>query len=63
MFSAASEQQRAETTRLRRVAVEVIAEKGLKPRLADFKGAQPDFAIKCKTEHREVDPDRRNFDV
>ena len=53
---------RNEATRLRLVAVEVVAEKWLMPRLADFKAAHPD-SIEFETDHREVDPERRDFDV
>ena len=54
---------RVEARRLKLVAVEVVAEKWLMPRLADFKAAHPDIAIEFETDHREVDPDRRDFDV
>ena len=33
------------------------------PRLADFKTAHPDISIEFETDHREVDPERRDFDV
>ena len=56
-------QEHRETKRLKLVAVEVVAEKWLMPRLADFKEAHPDIAIEFETDHREVDPDRREFDV
>ena len=54
---------RTEAQRLKLVAVEVVAEKWLMPRLADFQAAHPDIAIEFETDHREVDPDRRDFDV
>ena len=52
VFSAATERQRerAETTRLRRVAVEVVAE-WLMPRLADLKAAHLGIAIEFKKNH------------
>ena len=52
-----------EAKRLKLVTVEVVAEKWLMPRLADFKAAHPDIAIEFETDHREVDPERRDFDV
>ena len=55
--------ERAEAQRLKLVAIEVVAEKWLMPRLADFKAAHPDIAIEFEVDHREVDPDRRDFDV
>ena len=51
------------TKRLKLVAVEVVAEKWLMPRLADFKEAHPDISIEFETDHREVDPERRDFDI
>ena len=65
VFSAATERQRerGETTRLRRVAVEVVAKKWLMPRLADLKAAHLGIAIEFKKNHRQVDPDRLDFDV
>ena len=48
---------------LKLVAVEVVAERWLMPRLADFKASHPDIAIEFETDHRAVDPDRRDFDV
>ena len=54
---------RTEAQRLKLVAVEVVAEKWLMPRLADFKVAHPDIAIEFETDHRQVNPDRRDFDV
>ena len=54
---------RPEAQRLKLVAVEVVAEKWLMPRLADFRTVHPDIAIEFETDHREVDPGRRDFDV
>ena len=64
-LSTATERHRehAEATHLKLVAVEVVAEKWLMPRLADFKAGHPDISIEFETDHREVDPDRRDFDV
>ena len=56
-------QDHRETKRLKLVAVEVVAEKWLMPRLADFRAAHPDISIEFETDHREVDPERRDFDV
>ncbi len=55
--------EHAEATHLKLVAVEVVAEKWLMPRLANFRAAHPDISIEFETDHREVDPDRRDFDV
>ena len=55
--------EHAEATHLKLVAVEVVAEKWLMPRLADFKAAHPDISIEFETDHREVDLERRDFDV
>ena len=55
--------EHAQATHLKLVAVEVVAEKWLMPRLADFKAAHPDISIEFETDHREVDPERRDFDV
>ena len=64
-LSDVTERRRAHTEshRLKLVAVEVVAEKWLMPRLADFKSAHADISIEFETDHREVDPDRRDFDV
>ena len=48
---------------LRLVAVHALAEMWLMPRLAQFHAAHPDVAIELETDHREVDPLRRTFDV
>ena len=64
-LSTATEQHRehSNATHLKLVAVEVVAEKWLMPRLADFRAAHPDISIEFETDHREVDPERRDFDV
>ena len=51
------------TNRLAIVAVEVLAEKWLIPRLADFKAMHPDIAIELETDHREVDMAGRGLDI
>jgi len=48
---------------LKVVAVEVVAEMWLMPALTTFQSAHPDIAIEFETDHREVDPTRRVFDV
>ena len=58
-----SEQQRATPRRVRIVSVESVAEKWLLPRLASFKAAHPGIAIELETNHRSVDPSRRDFDA
>ena len=58
-----SEGQRRQPRRVRIVSVEAVAEKCLAPRLATFKAAHPGVAIELETNHRGVDPDRRDFDV
>ena len=60
-----TERRRDHPTRrlLKLVAVEVVAERCLMPRFADFKASHPDIAIEFETDHRAVDPDRRDFDV
>ena len=64
-LAAATDEQRSGATerQLRLVAVEVVAEKWLMPRLADFQARHPEIAIEFETDHREVDPERRAFDV
>ena len=49
--------------RLAIVAVEVLAEKWLIPKLADFKAMHPDIAIELETDHREVDMTGRGLDI
>ena len=58
-----SERQRRWPRRVRIVSVEAVAEKWLVPRLASFKAANPGVAIELETNHRGVDPDRRDFDA
>ena len=58
-----SERQRRWPRRVRIVSVEAVAEKWLLPRLATFKAAHPAVAIELETNHRGVDPDRRDFDA
>ena len=58
-----SERQRRWPRRVRIVSVEAVAEKWLAPRLATFKAAHPAIAIEVETNHRGVDPDRRDFDA
>ena len=48
---------------LKLVAVEAFAEMWLMPRLAAFRCAHPDIVIEFETDHYEVDPARRKFDV
>ena len=64
-IGAATDRHREHTgaKRLKLVTVEVVAEKWLMPRLADFKAAHPDISIEFETDHREVDPERRDFDI
>ena len=54
-----SERQRRWPRRVRIVSVEAVAEKWLVPRLATFKAAHAGVAIELETNHRGVDPDRR----
>ena len=58
-----TERQRRWPRRVRIVSVEAVAEKWLAPRLAAFKAAHPAVAIELETNHRGVDPDRRDFDA
>ena len=51
------------TPRLRIVAVELIAERWLLPRLTRFTAARPDIAVEIETEHAGVDPNRHDFDA
>ena len=48
---------------MRIVSVEAVAEKWLVPRLASFRAAWPGIAIEIETNHRSVDPSRRDFDA
>ena len=54
---------RSGTRRLRIVSVEAVAEKWLMPRLADLRAAHPRITVELETDHRNVDPERRDFDV
>ena len=58
-----SERQRVTPRRVRIVSVEAVAEKWLLPRLVSFKAAHPGIAIELETNHRGVDPSRRDFDA
>ena len=51
------------TQRLKLVSVEAVAEKWLMPRLADFQLSHPGVVIELETNHRGVDPARRDFDI
>ena len=48
---------------LRVVAVEVLAEKWLMPKLVHFRKKHPEINIKLETDHNAVDQGRRQFDV
>ena len=48
---------------MRIVSVEAVPEKWLLPRLASFKASHPGIAIELETNHRSVDPARRDFDA
>ena len=48
---------------VRIVSVEAVAEKWLLPRLPTFKAGHPGIAIEIETDHRNVDPARRDFDA
>ena len=58
-----SERQRRWPRRVRIVSVEAVAEKWLVPKLVTFKAAHPAVALELETNHRGVDPDRRDFDA
>ena len=64
-IQAATERRRADsgTQRLKLVSVEVVAEKWLLPRLADFQLSHPGVVIELETDHRGVDPAGRDFDI
>ena len=49
--------------RLKLVSVEAVAEKWLMPQLADFQVSHPGVVIELETNHRGVDPARRDFDI
>ncbi len=61
----ATERRRGDTgtQRLKLVSVEAVAEKWLMPRLANFKLSHPGVVIELETNHRGVDPARRDFDL
>ena len=61
--STARQRAGATSRRPRLVAVEVMAEMWLTPRLTRFKTAWPRIVIELETDHREVDPRRRDFDL
>ena len=59
-----SERQRRWPRRVRIISVEAVAEKWLVPRLATFQAGHPGIAIEIETNHRGIDPDRRDdFDA
>ncbi len=60
-----TERRRGETgtQRLKLVSVEAVAEKWLMPRLASFQMSHPGVFIELETNHRGVDPARRDFDM
>ena len=49
--------------RLKLVSVEAVAEKWVMPRLAEFQSSHPGVFIELETNHRGVDPSRRDFDI
>ena len=59
----ASKRHRRQLRRVRIVSVEAVAEKWLVPRLPTLEAAHPGIAIELETDHRSVDPDRRDFDA
>ena len=58
-----SERQRRRPRPVRIVSVEAVAEKWLVPRLATFQAGHPGVAIELETNHRGIDPDRRDFNA
>ena len=64
-IQAVTERRRADsgTQRPKLVSVEAVAEKWLMPRLADFQLSHPGVVIELETNHRGVDPARRDFDI
>lgn len=48
---------------VRLVSVESLAEKWLIPRMGELEALQPGIALEVETNHRGVDPDRRDFDM
>ena len=59
----ASDRLRTPPRPVRIVSVESVAEKWLIPRLGALVAAHPDIAIELETDHRGVDPERRDFDA
>ncbi len=59
----AAERHRRDPSRVRIVSVEAVAEKWLVPRLGAFRAAHPGVAVEIETNHRGVDPRRRDFDA
>ena len=51
------------SARVRIVSVEAIAELWLLPRLVRFTASHANIAVELETNHRNVDPDRGDFDV
>ena len=58
-----SQRQRRTPPRVRIISVEAVADKWLAPRLVSFEAAHPGVAIEIETNHRGVDPERRDFDA
>ena len=61
--TAVSERHRRRPRRVRVVSVEAVAERWLTPRLASLEAAHPGITIELETDHRGVDPGRRDFDA
>ena len=59
----ATERLRRQPRRVRIVSVEAVAEKWLVPKLASLKATHPGITIELETDHRGVDPERRDFDA
>ena len=64
-LSVVTERRRGDsgTRRLKLVSIESVAEKWLMPRLSGFKASHPGVVIELETNHRRVDPARRDFDA
>lgn len=58
-----AERQRRTPRRLRIVSVEAVAEQWLAPRLGEFNARHPGIVLEIETNHRAVDPERRDFDA
>ena len=54
---------RSTARRMRIVSVEAVAEMWLLPLLLDFNASYPDIAVELETNHRNIDPERRDFDI